>query len=210
MKSPLCYQATCSDCGKASAINAFMYLYEREDIPPMVIDYLARVTGDGNLAVNGMLRGTSGSALAFVAAWCNNYLVKTGFPIRCQALAGDGEVSMAEGSPLLEGLRDGAVAICGCRLFTDHYVLITGLEGERGSERVRVFDPYYDTWPLQEMPADVEGIDMVWDQPFTHNRLIDRAVFDAPRGVPYSLSTVCGRDAVLLWNTAGKDGGGCA
>ena len=115
MKSPLRYQATDADCGKTSFVNAFMYLFERSEIPPQAVDFVTRVTGDCNLAVNGYYRGTSAHALAFMAAWCNDYLVKAGMPVRCQALRDD-EVSMAEGSPLVEGLRSGAVAVCGCHL----------------------------------------------------------------------------------------------
>ena len=62
MKSPLSYQATMFDCGKTSFVDALMYLFEREEIPPQVIDYVTRVTGDCNIGVNGYMRGTSGRA----------------------------------------------------------------------------------------------------------------------------------------------------
>ena len=142
MKSPLRYQATGADCGKTSFVNAFMYLFERDEIPPQAIDFVTRVTGDCNLGVNGYYRGTSANSMAFLAAWCNDYLVKAGMPIRCQVLRDD-EVSMKDGSPLVEGLRSGAVAVCGCRLFVDHYVLITGM----GKSDALIFDPFYDTFP---------------------------------------------------------------
>jgi hypothetical protein len=195
MKSPLRYQATGADCGKTSFVNAFMYLFERDEIPPQAIDFVTRVTGDCNLAVNGYYRGTSAHALAFMAAWCNDYLVKAGMPVRAQALAGD-EVSMAEGSPLVEGLRSGAVAVCGCHLSVDHYVLMTGID----DESVRLFDPFYEPYPPVNFARPPKGVTWVDDQPFSHNRIVPRAVLDDPEAV-YTLHAVSGRDAVLLWRT---------
>lgn len=196
MKTPLRYQATDADCGKTSFVNAFMYLFERSEIPPQVVDFVTRVTGDCNLAVNGYYRGTSAHALAFMAAWCNDYLVKAGLPVRCQALAGD-EVSMAEDSPLVRGLREGAVAVCGCRLFVDHYVLMTGID----DENVYLFDPYYESYPPEHFTLPDEGVAWVDDAPFSHNRIVQRAVLDDPKAASYTLHAVSGRDAVLMWRT---------
>lgn len=196
MKSPLRYQATDADCGKTSFTNAFMYLFERSEIPPQVIDFVTRVSGDCNLGVMNYYRGTSAHALAFLAQWCNDYLVKAGFPVRCQALRDD-EVSMAEGSPLVEGLRQGAVAVCGCFVGVDHYVLATGVEGSR----VRIFDPYYEPWPPQSYEVPSTGVEWVFDEPFSHNRLVERAVMDDPHALAYTLYARSGRDAVLMWRT---------
>ncbi|MBP3892726.1 MAG: hypothetical protein J6D34_01635 [Atopobiaceae bacterium] len=194
MKSPLRYQVTEADCGKTSFVNALMYLFEREEIPPQAVDFVTRVTGDCNLGVNGYMRGTSAHALAFMAAWCNDYLVKAGVPIRCQALSGD-EVIFEDGSPLVEGLRSGAVAVCGCCIGADHYVLMVGLEGDD----VLVFDPYYDTWPPQTFEVPDTGVAWVDDKPFSHNRKISRDVLNDPNAVRYSLFAKSGRDAVLVW-----------
>ena len=196
MKSPLRYQATDADCGKTSMVNAFMYLFERSEIPPQVVDFITRVTGDCNLAVNGYYRGTSAHALAFMASWCNDYLVKAGMPVRCQALSGD-EVSLRDGSPLVEGLREGAVAICGCHLRVDHYVLITGID----DENALIFDPYYEPYPPEHFALPDEGVAWVDDQPFSHNRIVSRAVLDDPESISYTLHAVSGRDAVLMWRT---------
>lgn len=194
MKSPLRYQVTEADCGKTSFVNALMYLFDREDIPPQVVDYVTRVTGDCNICVNGYMRGTSAHALAFMAAWCNDYLVKSGFPIRCQALMGD-EVSMAEGSPLVEGIRSGAVAVCGCKIMVDHYVLVVGIEGDS----VLIFDPYYETCPPRGFELPRTGVRWVDDRPFSHNRVVARSVLDNPDSPSYTLHAASGRDAVLVW-----------
>lgn len=196
MKSPLRYQVTGADCGKTSMVNAFMYLFERDEIPPQVVDFITRVTGDCNLGVNSYYRGTSANSLSFVAAWCNDYLVQAGMPVRCQALRGD-EVSMDEGSPLVEGLKSGAVAVCGCRLSYDHYVLITGLT----DTDALVFDPCYDVFPPRRYTLPKSGVEWVDDCPFTHNRLVARRVLNDPSSSCYSLYAASGRDAVLVWRT---------
>ena len=46
-----------------------------------------------------------------------------------------------------------------------------------------------------------EGVQWVWDEPFSHNRLVSRKVLDSPASVGYSLHAVSGRDAVLMWRT---------
>lgn len=196
MKSPLRYQATDADCGKTSLVNAFMYLFERGEIPPQVIDFITRVTGDCNLAVNGYYRGTSANALGFMAAWSNDYLVKAGLPVRCLALRGD-DVSMREDSPLVKGLREGAVAVCGCYLSVDHYVLMTGID----DENVRLFDPFYETYPPVDFELPPTGVAWVDDAPFSHNRIVSRAVLDDPDSISYTLHAKSGRDAVLIWRT---------
>jgi hypothetical protein len=196
MKSPLRYQATDADCGKTSLVNAFMYLYDRSEIPPQVIDYVTRVTGDCNLAVNGYFRGTSMHSLAFMAAWCNDYLVKAGFPIHCLAIQGD-LVSMDEESPLVQGLRTGAVAVCGIRLTYDHYVLMTGID----DESVYLFDPSYEVYPPTRFPIPKEGVRWDDEHPFSYNRVVSRSVLDDPTAVSYTLEAASGRDAVLMWRT---------
>jgi hypothetical protein len=196
MKTPLRYQATEADCGKTSLTNAFLYLFEREEIAPQLVDYIARVTGDCNLGLRSYYRGTSGPALAFMAAWCNDYLSRAGMPVRAQALLDD-EVSLSRSAPLARGLAAGAVAVCGCSVGVDHYVLMTGLEGDY----VRIFDPYYEPYPPESFALPAAGVSWV-DAPFSHNRLVSRAVLDDPASISYSLHARCGRDAILLWRTS--------
>ena len=197
MKTPLRYQVTHFDCGTATFVNALMYLYERDEIPTEVVEYVTTITGDRNLGLGGNKRGTSAKVFAFLASWCNDYVASGGLPIRCQALLGPEEVSMRDDSALVEGLRSGAVAVCGCCLGADHYVLITGID----DERVYLFDPYYDTWPMHELSVPVVGVTLVDDHPLEYNRIVERWVLEEPAGTPYSLEAKVGRDAVLMWRT---------
>ncbi|MBR3326936.1 MAG: hypothetical protein IKG22_06390 [Atopobiaceae bacterium] len=197
MKSPLRYQATDADCGKTSLVNALMYLFDREEIPPQAIDFITRVTGDCNLGINDYYRGTSANALSYVGVWCNDYLVHAGMPVRCKALRDD-EVSFSPDSPLVLGLHSGAVAVCGCLVGVDHYVLITGYE----EGQVRMFDPYYESYPPEHYTLTPTGVMWVDDQPFSHNRLVDAVVLDNPNAPSYSLYAKSGRDALLIWRTS--------
>ena len=198
MKTPLRYQVTHYDCGTASFVNALMYLFERDDIPFEVVEYVTAVTGDRNLGLGGGKKGTSSKVFAFLASWFNDYVAGSGMPIRCQSLLGSDEVSAREDSALIRGLRSGAVAVCGCCLGADHYVLITGVD----DDAVYLFDPYYDTWPLHELDVPVVGVRMDDDHPHAYNRIVERWVLEEPEGTPYSLEAKVGRDAVLVWNTA--------
>jgi hypothetical protein len=81
---------------------------------------------------------------------------------------------------------------------------MTGLDGDD----VLVFDPFYEPWPPRLCVVPEVGVEWVFDQPFSHNRRVSRAVLDDPDAPSYSLYATCGRDAVLLWRTDGVDAEG--
>jgi len=202
MKSPLRYQPTNYDCGTTSLVNALVYLFERKQIPIKVVQYLTALTCDKYVGEADELRGgTSAGAMEFVAGWLNYYAGQTGFPLRCEHLCGPQDVNMRPGNRIEEALAQGAVAVTGVCLGADHYVLVTGMDGDR----VRLFDPYYDTWPLNELDVPVVGVEPVDDEPFACNRLVERWVFDEPAGTPYTLEQKTCREALLLWNTSATE-----
>ena len=195
MKTPLRYQATSFDCGTTSFVNALMFLFEREEIPPEVVKYVTCVTCDHHYADHGGAGGTSFDAMAFLVAWINNYAQRFGMPIRGEALRGE-VVNASHGSALERCLAEGGVAVVGCWLGVDHYVLITGMD----DEHVRLFDPFYE-WPITTFRIDVTGTTNVEDKPFSHNREVERWLLDAPNGTPYTLDAKSGKEAFLLWRT---------
>lgn len=197
MKTPLRYQVTRHDCGPTSMVNALMYLFEREEIHPELLQYITAVTIDRDHGKGAAPGGTSGHALDFLAWWLNDYAKTMGFPLRCEALPED-QISMREGFALRKAVEAGAVVVTGCRLGADHYVLITGMEGDK----VMLFDPYYDVWPLTNLPAPAVGVELVSDRPFECNRAVETWVFDEPAPTPYSLDTRSKRDAILFFHTA--------
>lgn len=195
MKSPLRYQATGYDCGPTSFVNALMFLLDRGEIPPALLRDAHNMALDRHDAAGRAgCEGTSPWAMRFLSAHLDDYAETVGLPLRAAFLAGD-EVSLRDGSPVLACLEWGGAVVA--RVFLsidDHYVLLTGVEGER----IRVFDPYYLA------PAEVDawdGVRVVGDAPFSHNRLVERRVMEEGVRVPYALNCRRPREAVLLERT---------
>ena len=202
MKSPLRYQPTNYDCGTTSLVNALIYLFERKQLTPDVIQYITALTCDKYVGELPEHRGgTSTHAVEFAGIWFNHYAEKTGFPLRCEYLTGAEDVNMKPGSRIEAALREGAAVVAGTCLGVDHYVLLTGMDGDR----VRLFDPYYDTWPLHDLgDATVVGTEMA-DDPFACNRVVERWVFDEPAGTPYTFEQRTCREALIMWNTGAAE-----
>ena len=197
MHAPHRYQLTNHDCGPTSVLNALAALFDVSELPPEVLKHVDAVTLDRYIGPDASRGGTSGSSLAYLAWWLNDYAYRTGFPVHACALAGD-EVSLEEGSLISEKVAAGAVAVVECCFGYDHYVLVTGIEGDT----VKLFDSWYCTWPpVVEVPLRVVGTVPVDDEPFSCNRRVERWVFEEPAGTAYSLNARCGRDAVVFWRT---------
>ena len=202
MKAPLRYQVTAHGCGPTSFVNALSSLFAVEELPPEVVGHVYSVTLDRYIGPDAVRGGTSGACLAYLVWWLNDYAERAGFPVRAQALAGD-EVSLAEGSVIAQAVAQGAVAVVECCLGYDHYVLVTGIDGDT----VEVFDPWYcELPPVFEGLGEIRcvGVTPVDDRPFSCNRLVERWVFEEPQGTAYSLNAMCGRDAVVLWRADGR------
>lgn len=74
MKVPLRFQITEYDCGTVSLLNAFSYLFEREEIPALLVKQIHKYMldcydDDGNLG-NG---GTSRDATNKLTIWITKY-----------------------------------------------------------------------------------------------------------------------------------------
>ncbi|CAM3735706.1 hypothetical protein [Parendozoicomonas haliclonae] len=123
LKTPFSYQVSAYDCVPISFINALAYLFERDDIPPLVIQKiylycLDTVTSQGNLG-----HGTTGLAIALLGNWLQKYQ-EGSFDVSTAYLDKD-NFSIAAKGPLLDCLERGGTALI--RLHTDkklwHYVL---------------------------------------------------------------------------------------
>lgn len=191
MKVPLRYQMSEYDCGPTSLLNAVSYLFEEEEISPDLIRgvMLYCLDGFGSDGVIGKT-GTTATAMMFLSNWLTNY-GKTGrLPIACRYFAGDA-VHFHDDSPILTALRSGAVAVQRLYLDVGHYVLLTGVEGER----VRLFDPYYE-----ETTYDDPDIQVIHDQPFACNRIVPIPVLEQEGEADYNLGPVPLRETVLLFH----------
>ena len=191
MKNPLHYQLSEYDCGPTSMLNAMSYLFEREELPPEIIRNIMLYSLDcyGADGVSGK-SGTSCMAMMFLANWLSGVGHAGLLPLSCRYLSGP-EVSLGPMGLVRDALRRGGAAVVRLEMEGEHYVLLTGIDGES----VRLFDPYYRTKPFEDSP-----VRLVTDAPFSHNRVVPAALFEGPAQALYALGPRDGREAVILYN----------
>ena len=140
MYIPLQYQVSEYDCVPTSFINAVSYLFERNEIPPMVIRHIYMYSLDsvGRDARLGSA-GTSKHAVRLLGSWLNSYKFKK-FSVNTQFLEKE-EVNFGKTNKLFTCLEEEGVALCKIFLYgrQEHYLLM--LKVEEGW--VFCFDPYY-------------------------------------------------------------------
>ena len=195
MKNPLRYQISEYDCGPTSLLNALSFLFEREEIPPELIRNIMLYSLDcyGCGGAPGK-NGTSRMAMMFLA----NFLEGVGkvglLPLESRYISGE-QVYMGENSPVVDALKRKGAAVV--RLFLDgeHYVLMTGCDGEK----IFLFDPYYLPQGISE-----ELVESTLDCPLRHNRIVPFACFNRDDNEPYALGEIARREAVLLFDKRTK------
>ena len=140
MYIPLQYQVSEYDCVPTSFINAVSYLFERNEIPPMVIRHiymysLDTVGRDGRFGS----AGTSRHAVRLLGAWLNAYKYKH-FSVDTEFIQAE-SVRFYKKSKIAACLKDGGVALCKIYLNgrQEHYLMLMKIE----EDWVFCFDPYY-------------------------------------------------------------------
>ena len=100
---------------------------------------------------------------------------------------------VSQNSAITDCLRRGGAAVVRLYLLEDpHYILLTGVEGER----LYAFDPYLLEEPLPE--TDIVVTDA---HPYRYNRVIPFSYFNRTGRSQYALGETAGREAMLLFNT---------
>ena len=121
MKTPLHYQMTEYDCGPISMMNAIIFLFDREQIPPDLIRNIMLYCLDcyGAEGAPGK-SGTSCTAMMFLSNWLDRYGRVQDLPISSRYLSGP-SVTIRPHSEVADALRQGGVAVV--RLYFDvaHY-----------------------------------------------------------------------------------------
>lgn len=191
MKNPLHYQLSEYDCGPTAMLNAVSFLFEREEISPVVIRNIMLYCLDtyNDEGIMGKC-GTSHAAMMFLCNWLNGFGKIGQLPVSSSYLSGE-RVWVGKGSWINDALcRGGAVVV---RLFFEcaHYVLLTGVQGDK----LLMFDPYYVEEELKE-----PGVIQVEDHPFRYNRIVDAACFNRESTELYALGPVKDREAVIIYN----------
>ena len=142
MYIPLHYQVSEYDCVPTSFVNAISYLFERDEIPPMVIShiYLYSLDTVGRDARFG-IGGTSKYAVRLLGHWLSSYKMKQ-FSVNTEFLEEEA-VHLNEGSRIYTCLEEGGIALCNMLLNKGepHYLMIVKIE----DGWVYCFDPYQRT-----------------------------------------------------------------
>ena len=191
MKNPLHYQISEYDCGPTSMLNAIIYLFDRDEIPPEVIRNTMLYCLDcySKEGIPGK-RGTSRAAMMFLSYWLNEFGNLGMMTVSSEYLSGS-EVYIGPGSRINQALSHGGAAVV--RLFLDepHYVLLTGVKD--GS--ILLFDPYYWDEPYEEKDILID-----LEHPRAYNREVPFRYFNREEDVLYALGKVNAREAVLVYN----------
>jgi hypothetical protein len=139
MYSPFHYQISEYDCVPTAITNAISYLFQRKEIPPMVIRHiylycLDTVGRDSRFGVGG----TSKYAVRLVGNWLNSYRIKA-FSVATQFLEKE-QVSLEPGGQIETCLSEGGVVLCNILLTPrdEHYLMVTAMD----EEWIYCFDSY--------------------------------------------------------------------
>lgn len=201
MKNKLICQTTNYDCGPTCLTNALRFLFEREEIPPLL---LRQIWAMGNDAYSDAgepgKAGTSLEALRYLGHWFTDYGEKCNFPLRAKFLERE-EASVEEGSAVVDCLRRGGCVMLRVVIHggSGHYVLLTRIldGGEIG-----LFDPY-DGDPD---PGD-PGRRHIGDRPLDMNRAVRMEYLNLRDDSEYAMGPTEKRELLLLWR-ADRDGAG--
>jgi len=188
MKIPLRFQITEFDCGTVSLLNAFSYLFDRNEIPAELVKAIHKYTLDcydekGNLGQGG----TSREAVKKLTHWITKYANENNFGVECKRYEKE-DVSLDK---MINCLNNGGCVFLRCWQSCEHYVLITKID----KKHAYIFDPYY--LDKKEYDKDSE-VKIILNKPFTHNRkvLLKRLLSESKKD--FSMGDFEKRECVLI------------
>lgn len=188
MKNPLRFQVTEFDCGTVSLLNAFSYLFEREEIPAELIKSIHRYTLDcyddnGNIGQGG----TSREAIDKLTHWIIRYANSHDFNVVCKRLEKE-EVTLEK---IEKCLKENGCVFARSWLECEHYIIITKIY----RNKAYIFDPYY----LDKRTYDKDkNVKIVLNKPFTHNRVVTLNRLFSETTKDFSLGKMEKRECVLI------------
>lgn len=188
MKVPLRFQVTEFDCGTVSLLNAFSYLFEREEIPAELVKAIHEYTLDC-YDKNGKIGegGTSREAIKKLARWITEFSKKKDFGVKCTRLEGR-EVTVDK---MKDTISRGGVIFVRCYQTLEHYVIITDMD----ETNAYIFDPYY----LDERYYDLDKeVCLIFDEPFKYNRIVKIERLFSNTVKDFALVSIESRECVLI------------
>lgn len=199
MRIPLHYQTSEYDCGPVSMLNGIRFLFDREEIPPEIVKFIMLYSMD-TFNEHGQLcrHGTSAAAIHYISNWLNHFAQTRRFPLHCTYFSGE-EVALVPGGPIWTALEQGAAVLLRVSLEVWHYVLLTGVDGDR----VLLFDPYYEEEDDPEFDEEyrTDEIRFLYDCPKKANRSVLAERLNRTAIDYYQMGDVADREAVILRRT---------
>lgn len=194
MKVPLRFQITEFDCGTVALLNAFSFLFDREELPAELVRSISLYTldcygEDGNMGDGG----TSREAINMLTSWITHYAKSKNFGVDCERFVKD-DVDVNLIRKCIE--KKGVVYL---RTYQDceHYVIVTDID----DEYVYIFDPYY----LDETYYDdSKEVKIIFDKPFDYNRIVKLSRLNNHQQKDFALGPIEKRECVLITRTNKK------
>ena len=141
MKTPFRQQASEYDCVPTTFLNAVSYLFERSEIPPLVIQRIYLYCLDSLSSHHRIGHGTTGIAVHLLGNWLNEYKYKK-FRLSSEYCSCD-SVHLRKGSKLTKCMNGQGVALLRVTLEENYWHYILGLSVKDGW--LYCYDPYKRT-----------------------------------------------------------------
>lgn len=189
MKSPLRYQATRYDCGPTTMLNAVIFLFEREEIPPDLVRHIGICTLDSyNKEGHCGMSGTSGAAIRYFGSWLNELRYAGLLPARSEYLEKEA-VTLSEDGRILAALRQGDAVVLHVFHSLGHYILLTGI----CEEGICAFDPFFGGNRIER-----PGVRAVENRPLSCNVILPASVLEDTGRDYYSMGEYWTREALII------------
>lgn len=191
MKVPLRFQLTEYDCGSVSLLNALSFLYEREEIPAMLVKAISLYTLDcydeeGNLGHGG----TSREAIAGFSKWMKKYCEEHDFGLMCTHLLKENVTMEA----IIQCIKEGGCVYIRTFLSDEHYSIITKVS----LKYIYLFDPYYLNLKYYDKEKQIK---IILNHPFEYNRRVSKKRMNQAEKKDFCLGPIEFRECLLLKRT---------
>lgn len=141
MRTPLRVQVSEHDCVPTSFVNALAYLFERNEIPPLVLQRVYMLSLDCMFHTKEHGHGTSEMAIEFIASWLSEFRSTKFKKFRVEAEYIQGEqLNLGPGNKLVACLNAGGVGVLSVKHFGNYWHEILALNSK--DRWLYAFDPY--------------------------------------------------------------------
>jgi len=141
MRTPLRVQVSEYDCVPTSFVNALAYLFERREIPPLVLQRVYMLCLDCMFHTNEHGHGTSDLAIEFIASWLTQFRSTKFKKFRVEAdYVGSDHLHLGQGNKLVTCLNSGGVGVLSVKHFGACWHEILALSSK--DRWLYAFDPY--------------------------------------------------------------------